>query len=36
VPDSIFRLRITVNAGITEPDWCRATIVLLDVIKGRT
>ena len=33
VPDGISRLRITVSAGITEPDWARAVDVLVAVVK---
>ena len=33
VPDGISRLRITANAGITDPDWSWATTVLTQVVK---
>ncbi len=33
VPDGISRLRITVNAGVGEDDWDRATAVLVAVVK---
>jgi 8-amino-7-oxononanoate synthase len=33
VPDGISRLRITVNAGVSEPDWDRAVEVLVAVVK---
>jgi 8-amino-7-oxononanoate synthase len=36
VPDGISRLRITVNAGVTEPDWARAVDVLVGVVKEHT
>jgi 8-amino-7-oxononanoate synthase len=33
VPDGISRLRITVNAGVGDDDWARATDVLVAVVK---
>ena len=33
VPDGVSRLRVTVNAGIPEPDWARAAAVLGQVVK---
>lgn len=33
VPDGVSRLRITVNAGISDDDWARATEVLVAVVK---
>jgi 8-amino-7-oxononanoate synthase len=33
VPDGISRLRITVNAGVSEPDWDRAVEMLVAVVK---
>jgi 8-amino-7-oxononanoate synthase len=33
VPDGISRLRITVSAGVPEPDWARAVEVLVAVVK---
>ncbi len=33
VPDGISRLRITVNAGVSDEDWARATEVLVAVVK---
>ncbi|MCW2766313.1 MAG: 8-amino-7-oxononanoate synthase [Nocardioides sp.] len=33
VPDGISRLRITVNAGVSDEDWTRATGVLVAVVK---
>jgi 8-amino-7-oxononanoate synthase len=33
VPDGISRLRITVSAGISDPDWARAVDVLVAVVK---
>jgi 8-amino-7-oxononanoate synthase len=33
VPDGISRLRITVNAGVSDDDWARATDVLVAVVK---
>ena len=33
VPDGVSRLRITVNAGIGDDDWARATEVLVAVVK---
>ncbi|WP_036564957.1 8-amino-7-oxononanoate synthase [Nocardioides halotolerans] len=33
VPDGISRLRVTVNAGVPEPDWARAVDVLVSVVK---
>ncbi|GEP36871.1 8-amino-7-oxononanoate synthase [Nocardioides psychrotolerans] len=33
VPDGISRLRITVNAGVSDDDWGRATQVLVAVVK---
>ena len=33
VPDGISRLRITVNAGVSDEDWSRATEVLVAVVK---
>lgn len=33
VPDGISRLRITVNAGVGDDDWSRATEVLVAVVK---
>ncbi len=33
VPDGISRLRITVNAGVSDDDWRRATDVLVSVAK---
>jgi 8-amino-7-oxononanoate synthase len=36
VPDGISRLRITVNAGLSDDDWARATEVLVAVVKEHT
>jgi 8-amino-7-oxononanoate synthase len=36
VPDGISRLRITVNAGVSDDDWTRATEVLVAVVKEHT
>lgn len=33
VPDGVSRLRITVNAGVSDPAWERATAVLVAVVK---
>ena len=33
VPDGVSRLRITVGAGVPEPDWVRAVGVLVAVVK---
>jgi 8-amino-7-oxononanoate synthase len=33
VPDGVSRLRITVNAGISDDDWAQATEVLVAVVK---
>jgi 8-amino-7-oxononanoate synthase len=33
VPDGVSRLRITVNAGVSDEDWARATEVLVAVVK---
>lgn len=33
VPDGVSRLRITVNAGLSEADWSRAVAVLVAVVK---
>ena len=33
VPDGVSRLRITVSAGVPEPDWARAVDVLVAVVK---
>jgi 8-amino-7-oxononanoate synthase len=33
VPDGVSRLRVTVSAGIAEPDWARAVDVLVSVVK---
>ncbi len=33
VPDGVSRLRVTINAGIPEPDWARAAAVLGQVVK---
>jgi 8-amino-7-oxononanoate synthase len=33
VPDGISRLRITVSAGVADPDWARAVDVLVAVVK---
>jgi 8-amino-7-oxononanoate synthase len=33
VPDGISRLRITVNAGLTDTDWAHAVDVLTRVVK---
>ncbi|MFB9314139.1 8-amino-7-oxononanoate synthase [Nocardioides plantarum] len=33
VPDGVSRLRITVNAGLSEDDWSRAVAVLVAVVK---
>ena len=36
VPDGISRLRITVNAGLTDTDWAHAVDVLTRVVKEHT
>jgi 8-amino-7-oxononanoate synthase len=36
VPDGVSRLRITVNAGVADDDWARATEVLVAVVKEHT
>jgi 8-amino-7-oxononanoate synthase len=33
VPDGVSRLRVTVGAGVPEPDWARAVDVLVAVVK---
>jgi 8-amino-7-oxononanoate synthase len=33
VPDGVSRLRVTVSAGIPDPDWARAVEVLVAVVK---
>ena len=33
VPDGVSRLRVTVNAGLTDTDWARAVAVLVAVVK---
>ncbi|WP_148615693.1 8-amino-7-oxononanoate synthase [Nocardioides rubriscoriae] len=33
VPDGVSRLRVTVNAGLSEADWDRAVAVLVSVVK---
>jgi 8-amino-7-oxononanoate synthase len=33
VPDGVSRLRVTVNAGVADEDWARATEVLVAVVK---
>ena len=33
VPDGVSRLRVTVNAGLSETDWARAVDVLVAVVK---
>ncbi|MDP2775661.1 MAG: 8-amino-7-oxononanoate synthase [Nocardioides sp.] len=33
VPDGVSRLRVTVNAGISDDDWARATDLLVAVVK---
>ena len=36
VPDGVSRLRVTVNAGLSEADWARAIDVLVSVVEEHT